>query len=592
MSHSTLAHETKRSFKSFVPILAWLPAYKAAWFRGDLIAALTVWALLVPEGMAYAGIAGMPPEAGLYAAPLALIAYAIFSTSRHLNTGPSSTVAILSASVVGVVVASGQDYITATVTLAILTGVVLIVSGLLKLGIFADFLSKPVLSGFIIGLAITIAFGQIDKLLGYNVEADGVIVEIAAMLGNANQLNWPTLIIGLVSLALLFLIPIYAPKVPGAITVLALSILASTLFNFEAMGVHIVGAIPAGLPPFGLPTGVSFPLIISLLPGAIAIALVGFAESVAAARTYATQFRYEVDANQEMIALGMANIGAGLSQGFVVDGSLSKTAASVDAGGRSQMVSLVTAAAVLVTIVALTPLFHNLPEATLGAIVIHAVWHLINFHKIRRYYSIRRIDFYAALVALLGVVFFGILAGLLMAVIVSLLGLLAAAKTPNTAVLGRIADGPSGDIYRSVANFPDAVTVPGLQIFRFDDDIFFANAPNFRDAVRGVVAGAHDTRWVLIDAESINRLDVTGADMLEELYDELAEANIDMRFARVKGTVRQVVERAGLEEKIGADHFYSTIQAGVDAYSALPDGVGDAADHTEAEKDEENAAGD
>jgi high affinity sulfate transporter 1 len=555
------------TIKTYLPILAWLPKYQGGWLRGDIIAALTVWALLVPEAMAYAGIAGVPAEAGLYAAPLALLGYAIFGTSRHLNVGPSSTVAILSFAIISTVAVGGpEEFIALTAVLALLTGIVLITAGFLKLGMLADFLSKPVLSGFIIGLAITIAFGQVGKIVGYDVEARGFVSEVVRFILEINRIHWLTLIVGLTSLALLFGIEKYYPKIPGAITVLALAIAVSALFKLENFGVHIVGAIPAGLPPIGLPDfGLVMGSMFALIPGAFAIALVGFAESVAAARTYATKFGYEVDANQEMVALGVSNIGSGLSQGFVVDGSLSKSAAAVEAGAKSQMVSLVTAGMVLITVLFLTPLFHSLPEATLGAIVIHAVWRLINFHKVRRYYNIRRMDFWAAVTALVGVVLLGILGGLVLAVLISLMALLVDVKNPHTAILGKL---PDSKAYRDLAQFPDAETYPGLLIFRFDARLFFANAPNFREAVRSAVAADPSIRQVLVDGEAINDIDITAIDMLGELRDELATLGVELHFAQVKENVRKYMRRDGLEGEVGVDHFYDSVQDAVDAYRA------------------------
>ena len=291
--------------------------------------------------MAYAGIAGMPPAAGLYTAPLALLAYALFGTSRQLNVGPSSTVAVMSAAVLAGMAASGsEEFIALASGLALVTGIILVLAGLLRLGVLADFLSKPVLGGFIIGLAISIAVGQLDKLLGYSVADVNFIPDTLVLLLNIGQIHWPTFIVGMASLAGLFLIDRYLPKAPGAITVVAIAIVLSALFGFASYGIHVVGEIPAGLPPIGLPTGLSVAQWLSLIPGAVSIALVGFAESVAAARQYATKYGYEVDANQEMIALGTANVGAGISSGFVVDGSLSKSAAADEAGAKSQMVSL------------------------------------------------------------------------------------------------------------------------------------------------------------------------------------------------------------------------------------------------------------
>jgi len=328
--------------------------------------------------------------------------------------------------------------------------------------------------------------------------------------------------------------------------------------------VHIVGEIPSGLPPMGLPD-VSLRDYIHLVPGALAVALVGFAESVAAARSYATKFGYEVDANQEMIGLGVANLGSGVSGGFVVDGSLSKTAAAVGSGAKSQMVSIFAAIFIVITVLFLTPLFYSLPEATLGAIVIHAVWKLINFHKLRRYYAIKKADFWAALVALLGVLVFGLLGGLLMAVVLSLFYLLMSVKNPHAAILGKL---PGRSAFRSLENFPDAETYPGLLIFRFDSLLFFANAPNFREAVRTAVAADPSIRQVLVDGEAINDIDITAIDMLGELRDELATLGVELHFAQVKENVRKYMRRDGLEGEVGVDHFYDSVQDAVDAYRA------------------------
>lgn len=557
--------KTKRTFKSFFPIVEWLPKYQTSWLRFDLIAALTVWALVVPEAMAYAGIAGMPPEYGLYAAPLALIGYAIFGTSRHLNVGPSSTVAALSFSViVGLTAAGSDEFISLTIMLAILVGLLLIIGGLLRAGVLADFFSKPVLDGFIVGVAITIVVGQLDKLLGYEVEELEFIPDILVLFKDFGMTHWPTLVIGLVSLALLFLIEKYIPKVPASITVLFLAIIVSALLGFEEMGIHIVGEIPAGLPPIGLPEGVSLDQVMALLPGAAAIALVAFAESIATARTYASKFNYKVNADQELIALGAANTGAGISQGFVVDGSLSKTSASVEAGAKSQMVSIIAAVIILITIVALTPLFYALPEATLGAIVIHAVWHLINFKKLARYRRVTQLDFWTAVVALVGVLTLGILQGLLLAALIGLLALLIGTKTRSTSILGKV---PGEKIYLGLENFPEGETYPGLLILRFDGSLYFANAPDAANELRAAVEMSDPSpKIVLIDGESINSIDATAIIQMEELVDELKRSGIGLKFARVRSNVMEVVERSRFVETVGSHNFYISIQDAVDAY--------------------------
>jgi SulP family sulfate permease len=556
----------RRTLKSFFPIVEWLPKYQASWLRFDVIASLTVWALVVPEAMAYAGIAGMPPEAGLYAAPLALIGYAIFGTSKHLNVGPSSTVAALSFSVVvGLAAAGSDEFISLTIMLAILVGILLIIGGLLRAGVLADFFSKPVLDGFIVGVAITIVVGQLDKLLGYEVEGADFVPEILLLASDIAMTHWPTLVVGLVSLALLFLIERFIPKLPGAITVLFLAIIASALLGFEDMGIHIVGEIPAGLPQFGLPD-VTTDQILALVPGAAAIALVAFAESVATARSYASKFNYKVNADQELIALGASNAGAGISQGFVVDGSLSKTSASVGAGAKSQMVSIIAAIIILITIVALTPLFYALPEATLGAIVIHAVWHLVNFRKLSQYRKVTSLDFWTAVIAMIGVLALGILQGLIIAVFIGLLALIIGTKTRATSVLGRV---PEDNTFRGLENYPEGETYPGLLILRYDGSLFFANAPDFADEVRtGVEFSDPPPKVMLIDGESINGIDATAINTIIELNDELTRKEISLRFARVRANVMEIMQRAGLEEIIGTENFYTSVHEAVDAFLA------------------------
>jgi MFS superfamily sulfate permease-like transporter len=340
----------------------------------------------------------------------------------------------------------------------------------------------------------------------------------------------------------------------------------SALVGFEDLGIHIVGEIPAGLPPLGLPEGISLDQVLALLPGAAAIALVAFAESVATARSYASKFNYKVNADQELIALGASNTGAGISSGFVVDGSLSKTSASAEAGAKSQMVSIIAAVIILITIVALTPLFYALPEATLGAIVIHAVWHLINFRKLSQYRKVTSLDFWTAVIAMLGVLALGILQGLILAVFIGLLALIIGTKTRSTSVLGRV---PEENTFRGLENYPEGETYPGLLILRFDGSLFFANAPDFADEVRaGVELTDPKPGVVLIDGESINGIDATAVNTIVELNDELSRLEISLRFARVRANVMEIMQRAGLDEVIGSEDFYTSVHEGVDAFMA------------------------
>ena len=341
--------------------------------------------------------------------------------------------------------------------------------------------------------------------------------------------------------------------------------MSTYLFGFEELGIKVVREIPAGLPQFGLPA-LSVDQIGSLVLGAVAIALVAFAESVATARSYASKFKYKVNADQELIALGAASAGAGISQGFVVDGSLSKTSASVEAGAKSQMVSLVAAVIILITILALTPLFYALPEATLGAIVIHAVWHLINFKKISRYRKITNLDFWTSVVALVGVLALGILQGLILAVGMGLLALLISTKSRSTFILGKM---PGEKAFRGLFHYPEAQTFDGLLILRFDGSLYFANAPDFADEVRAGI-GIYDPkpRVVLLDGESINSIDATAISMMEELRNELEQDGIMLWFARVKTNVMAIMERTDIIDTIGREHFYISVQEGVDEFLA------------------------
>ncbi len=565
---TTIQQEKKaggNSWRSFLPILSWLPAYQRGWLRGDVIAALTVWALLVPEAMAYAGIAGMPPETGLYAAPLALLAYAIFGTSRHLNVGPSSAVAALSFTVVSAVAIAGSpEFFTLTIGLALFVGLLSIIGGLLRLGVLADFLSRPVLDGFVVGVAISIVVGQLDKILGFEPEGYSFLPEALAFLRDIEMVDMPTLAVGLTSLILLFALHRFTPKLPAALVVLFLAIFTSSILGFEDLGIHVVGDIPAGLPPIGLPQDLTLSDLLTLGPGAVGLALVAFAESVAIARSYATKFGYEVDANQELIALGMSNMGSGISGGFTVDGSMSRTAAVESSAGRSQMVSIVAAVAILITAAALTPLFYHLPEATLAAIVIHAVWKNISYRKISQYRGVTTVDFYTAIVAALGVLLLGLLAGLLLASFLGLVALLVGTKNRNTAVLGRVTGSTE---YRDLNNHPEGETYPGLLILRFDGGLFFANTPNFISAVRRAIENSDPTpRVILIDGESMNSIDATAIAALRELQEELLRTGKEIRLARMKSGVLEIIERAELPKTIPERHIYASVQAGVDAY--------------------------
>lgn len=554
--------EAKTPVQRFLPIVEWLPNYdwKQA-FRPDILAALTVWALLVPEAMAYAGIAGVPPEVGLVTAPLALIGYAVFGSSRHLFVGPSSTVAIISASVVAPLAGSdGGLYLVLTIWLAVFTGVGFIAFGLLRMGWIANFMSASVLAGFMVGLAIVIAVGQLDKVVAVEAEGENVVRELGSMVRQLPDWDWPTVLIGVVALASLFLIEEYLPKIPGALVVMLAAIAASAIFDFEASGIHVVGEIPAELPSLSLPEIPGVAVLEDLALGALAVIVVAFAESFAAAKSYASKFGYAVDANQEMIGLGAANLGAGLSGGFVVDGSLSKTAAGVGAGQKTQMVGLLTAVFVLVTIVALTWLFEPLPEAVLGAIVIHAVWKLIDFSGFVKLWHARRIDFMLGVAAFLGVILIDILQGIILGVVLSLLALIYKASFPTGSELGRVDAGHGHYEYVDAALHDDAELPERVVIYRQTGSLIFSNADAFSKQCRELLWERKEPEadLLIIDCEQMADLDVTGAEEILELFGQLQAADVDMWLIMLHGDARATAERTGVLEALGPDRIFAS----------------------------------
>jgi MFS superfamily sulfate permease-like transporter len=413
-----------------------------------------------------------------------------------------------------------------------------------------------------VGLAIVIAVGQLDKILGIESEGGNVLQELGSMLEQLADWDWPTLAIGAAALAALFLIERFLPKVPGALVVMLVAIALSALLNWEDSGIHVVGEIPAELPKLGLPEWPGWDLMSDIMVGALAVIVVAFAESYAAAKTYASKFGYQVDPNQEMIGLGAANLGAGLSGGFVVDGSLSKTAAGVDAGQKTQMTSIFTAVFVLITIVALTWLFEPLPEAVLGAIVIHAVWKLIDFSGFVLLWNTRKIDFALAVAAFLGVILIDILQGILIGIILSLLALIYRASFPEGAELGRLEDEEGNYEFVDVIANPDAETLPGLVIYRQTGSLIFSNAAAFSQQARELLWARTDppASVLVVDCEQMADMDVTGAGEIIELNEELRASAVEMWLVRLHGDALTTAQNAGVTEVIGEENVMPTIR--------------------------------
>jgi high affinity sulfate transporter 1 len=553
-----------------------LRGYQAAWLRHDLVAGATVWAVLVPEALAYATIAGAPPVVGLYAAVPALVLYAMLGSSRHLVVCPMSATAALSAATIATVAdPSGDDYVALTAALAVVTGVVALVAGLLRLGFLAGFISEPVLKGFIVGLALTIIMGQLPKLFGVDGASGNFFERLWGLVTALGGTHWPTFVVGILSLLVVLGLRRYLAIVPGSLVAVVLGVLAVTLLDLDAKGVEVVGSITPGLPQVGLPGGVGLDQYLGLVGPAVGVVLVGFAEGLGAAKTYAARAGYDVDANQELLGVGAANVGSGLASGMVVNGSLSKTAVNGGAGAKSQVSGLFVAVLTVVTLLFLTGLFEQLPEATLGAIVVAAVIELVDVASLRRLYGVwssqlsaiygkaARADFAAAIAAMLGVLVFDTLPGLFIGIGISFLLLLYRASRPNIAVLARTREGH----WQDAGRFADARTEPGVVVLRVEGGLFFANADAIRERVVAA-ASAPDVHGVVLDCESVPFVDVTAAEMVERLRTLLAAKGTRLVLARDIGQVRDVLGRAG--DEVDAATVYPSVSAAVDALRPAP----------------------
>ncbi|RZV44109.1 MAG: solute carrier 26 family protein [Acidimicrobiales bacterium] len=546
--------------RKVLPILTWAPEYQRTNLRSDLAAGLTVGAMLVPQAMAYALLAGLPPEVGLYAATIPVVIYALFGTSRQLAVGPVAIVSLLTASALAPLVEEGTSgYIGAAALLALMVGIVHIVLGVGRLGFLVNFLSHSVLVGFTAAAAIIIGFSQAKHVFGISIERKDHFYEtVLEFFDNVADTNSTTLTLGAIALGALFALKKWAPRVPAALVVVVGSILAVEILDLESRGVKVVGDIPDSLPAFGLPD-FSGSLIGNLAMTALVITLVGFMESIAVAKVYARRHRYEIDANQELIGLGAANVASGLFGGYPVTGGFSRTAVNDTAGARTPLASLITAGIVLATIAFLTPLFASLPNAALGAIIIVAIVGLIDIAEMRHIASVKKSDLIGLSVAFGATLILGIELGILVAVVASMLVVFARMSMPHSAVLGHV-DGTTS--YRNTARFPEAEVISGVHIVRIDAALSFVNAANIK---RLLLTQADEVveapRALVLDASGINDLDATGADMLDELLLEMEDRNVALHLAEVKGPVRDILRNAGLWDRMGNRIHTSTNDA-------------------------------
>jgi high affinity sulfate transporter 1 len=572
---------TAEAIGRWVPGIRAVSTYRLSWLPKDVIAGVVLTTLLVPQGMAYAELAGLPPITGLYTTVLCLLGYAVFGPSRVLVLGPDSSLGPMIAAVVIPIAGSGGDPAVAiglASMLGLMTGVLMTVAGIAKFGFVADLLSKPTQIGYMNGLALTILVSQLPKLCGFSVDGDGLIAETAAFLRGvaAGDIVPAAIAVGSVTLAVILTVQRWLPKIPATLLGVVTAITATWLFDLDERGVRLVGPLPEGFPPFTLPHATGSQLGI-LLIGAFGITLVALTDTISTASAFAARSGQEVRGNQEMIGIGAANIGASLFQGFPVSTSGSRTAVAAQSGARTQLTGVVGAVLILLMLVLAPGLLRDLPQPALAAVVIAASVTLADLPGTVQLWRQRRMEFGVSVAAFLGVALLGVLPGILVAVALSVLNVFRRVWWPYQTVLGR-APGVPG--YHDVQAYPDAEHLPGLVLFRFDAPLIFANARSFRDQIRHLARTEPAPRWIVVAAEPITDVDTTAADMLDDLDTELNARGISLVFAELKTPVRTKIDQYRLTSTIDPGHFYPTIEDAVAAYRTetgaqwtSPDGV-------------------
>ena len=552
---------------SRIPALEWLPRYDRRWLRGDVAAGIAVTALIVPKNLGYAGIAGIPVQNGLYAAAAGGIIYALFCTSRHISTGPSSSLAAVAGGAVVATGLAGDQAAQLVAAIALATGVLFLLLALLRMGWIASFLSKAVVTGFLAGAAVDVVIGELPKLTGTEAEGDSAWRELASWLGSLGDVHWTTLLVGGSALAVILGLRRLAPAVPGALVLVAGGLVGSALFDLGAHGVELVGDVPRGLPLPEVPDlGLVADHYATVVIAACALLLIGFSQTAGDARAFAARHRYRIDVNQESVAQGMANVGAGLVQGMPVSTSLSASSLNESAGARTQVSSLATGGLVLATLVVLAPLFSDLPKAVLGAVIIDAVvFGMIDVAELRRLYRVTRFDFWVAVAAIVAVLSAGVLAGVVIGVALSLGWLVYVATRPPMPLLGRE---PGTQVFRDLDENPADETFPGIVVLRLDGGLFFATAEALEDRLRALTEEGDGHRALVLDLEGVNFVDAQGAAKVTEIH-QLTEADgVTLRLARVKPQVLAVLRADGIVDRIGADHIHGNVHRAVEAQLA------------------------
>ncbi len=550
--------------KNYIPILGWIKEYNKDWFRSDLFAGLTVGVMLIPQGMAYALIAGLPAQYGLYASIIPLIVYAIFGTSRQLAVGPVAMVSLLIASGVGVIVESGTDaYIELAILLALMVGAIQLLLGLFRMGFLVNFMSHPVISGFTSAAALIIGFSQLKHVMGIPIEKSHYIHEIVigAFAGFADW-NWITIAISIGGMAVIILARKFLKKIPAQLVAVVLGIGVVYLFRLDQAGVRIVGDIPSNLPKFGSPS-IEWDQMKLLLPTAFTIALIGFVESFAVAKTIQNKHRnYQVRANQELIGLGLANIAGSFFQSFPVTGGFSRTAVNDQAGAKSGVAALVSASLIAITLLLLTPLFFYLPKAILASVIMVAVFGLVNFKEPFELWKSDKGDFAMLIITFLGTLFLGVEEGIGLGVILSIGIIIFRTTRPHIAILGRV---PGTEVYRNIERFDQIEERRDIVVLRLDARLYFANLNFVQERIDEIVENYKpDIKGLVMNFESVNMVDSSAIHFIADLASSLKANNIDLVIANVKGPVRDKLFLSGLTAKIGPENFTISVQQGVD----------------------------
>jgi SulP family sulfate permease len=532
--------------KKFIPALDWMLDYKKSDLSWDLSAGLIVAIMLIPQGMAYAMLAGLPPVVGLYASTIPLIIYALFGTSRQLAVGPVAIVSLLVLTGVSTIAEPGtSEYISLTLLLMLMIGLMQFLMGIMRLGFLVNFLSHAVISGFTSAAAIIIGISQLKDLIGVKLEADNAIMQLGEAITRISEINPVTLGVGLGSIVLLILFKKYIRKIPGPIVVVAVSILLVSQLNLERFGLSIVGEVPQGLPTFSVPA-LSIDAVFALLPIALTISFVGFMESIAMGKAIAAKEKYKIEPNKELVGLGLANVGGSFFSAYPVTGGFSRSAVNYESGARTPLASIITAVLIILTLLFFTGFFYYLPNAVLAAIIMVAVYGLIDIKEAKHLFKIRNADGWTWAVTFAATLFIGIEQGILIGLGFSLIIFIGRSAYPHVAELGYL---PEKNIFRNIKRFPEAEVDPEVLIFRVDASLYFANMTFLEDKLCNRVAEKPDTKWIILDFSGVNSIDAVAIQSLEEIMESCRQGEIHFLFASIKGPVMDLLKKAEWDDK-------------------------------------------